>query len=56
MMQTGAAAPAYPAAMVPMTAEQQAKVDARLEELMAQIRDLSRRLDAVTAVLPAASA
>jgi hypothetical protein len=47
--------PAYAAVMVPMTAEQQAKVDARLDELMAQVRDLSRRLEAVTAVLPAAS-
>jgi uncharacterized protein YceH (UPF0502 family) len=56
MIQTGATPPNYPAAMVPMTAEQQAEVDARLDELMTQIRDLSRRLDAVTAVLPAASA
>jgi hypothetical protein len=39
--------------MVPMTAEQRAIIEARLDELMNQIRDLARRLDAITAVLPA---
>jgi hypothetical protein len=38
--------------MVPMTAEQRAQVNARLDELMEQVRDLARRLDVVTAVLP----
>jgi hypothetical protein len=40
--------------MVPMTAEQRARVKARLDELMEDVRDLARRLDAVTAVLQAA--
>jgi uncharacterized protein YceH (UPF0502 family) len=40
----------------PMTAAQRAEIEARLDELMAEIRDLSQRLDAVTAVLPAVPA
>ena len=44
------------AVMVPMTAEQRAMVEARLDELITQIRDLARRLDVATAVLPAAPA
>jgi hypothetical protein len=39
-----------------MTAEQRALIEARLDELMEDVRDLARRLDAVTAVLPAVSA
>jgi len=42
--------------MVPMTAEQRAQVNARLDELLEDIRDLARRLDVVTAALPAVSA
>jgi hypothetical protein len=42
--------------MVPMTPEQRALIEARLDELMEDVRDLARRLDAVTAILPAASA
>jgi hypothetical protein len=34
--------------MEPMTAAQRAEIEARLDELMDEIRDLSRRLDAVT--------
>jgi hypothetical protein len=41
--------------MMPMTAEQRARVEARLDELMEDVRDLARRLDAVTAVLQAAA-
>ena len=41
--------------MVPMTAEQRAQIDARLDELMDDVRDLARRLDAISVVLPAAS-
>src|SRR6266404_2182278 len=44
------------AAMVPMTAEQRAQVNARLDELLEDIRDLARRLDVVTTALPAVSA
>ncbi len=42
--------------MVPMTAEQRAQVNARLDELLEDIRDLARRLDVVTTALPAVSA
>jgi hypothetical protein len=42
--------------MVPMTAEQRARVEARLDELMEDVRDLARRLDAVTAILQAVPA
>jgi hypothetical protein len=42
--------------MVPMTAEQRTRVEARLDELMEDVRDLTRRLDAVTAILQAVPA
>jgi len=31
--------------MVPMTAEQRARVEARLDELMEDVRDIARRLE-----------
>ncbi len=51
----GRTGPAGPV-MVPMTAEQRAQVNARLDGLLEDIRDLARRLDVVTAALPAPSA
>jgi hypothetical protein len=42
--------------MSPMTAEQRALIEARLDELMEDVRDLARRLEAVTVALPAVSA
>jgi hypothetical protein len=42
--------------MVPMTAEQRAMVEARLDEMMARLGDLARRLDAATAALESAPA
>ena len=44
------------AAMRPMTAEQRAEINARLDTLLEEIRDMARRLDAVTAALPATAA
>jgi hypothetical protein len=44
------------AVMRPMTAEQRAEIDARLDALLEEIRDMARRLDAVTAALPATAA
>lgn len=41
--------------MRPMTAAQRAEIDARLDELMEEIRGLSERLDVVTAVLSVVS-
>jgi uncharacterized protein YceH (UPF0502 family) len=40
--------------MTPMTAAQRAEIEARLDELMDEIHDLSRRLDAVTSVVAGA--
>lgn len=42
--------------MVPMTAEQRARIEARLDELMNDVADLARRLDVLTAVLQAVPA
>ncbi len=42
--------------MVSTTAEQRAQVNARLDELLEDIRDLARRLDVVNAALPTVSA
>jgi hypothetical protein len=39
--------------MKPMTAAERAIIEARLDELMNQIRDLAQRLDAATEALPA---
>ena len=41
--------------MEPMTAEQQAQVNARLDQLLAEVRDLSRRLAAISPTPPAAT-
>jgi hypothetical protein len=47
---------AYVGIMSPMTAEQRAEIEARLDEMLAEVRGLSRRLDSVAAVLTTAAA